>query len=122
VPIQRSATEHDEAAPNAEAAVKDAARLTLGGQLERSRLEYRARQLERVLERLRLRVRASDAGQPERAGIHRAIADFARELHEIRHQLGEPKAIVPRVSRLAKRRAAAAAERADGETVPLPPN
>jgi hypothetical protein len=83
LPTERSTA--DSSSPD-----QDAEPTTLGRELERTRLEHRARQLERVIERLRFRVRAgSDAGQPERAGLQRAMADFSSELREVRRQLGE---------------------------------
>ena len=123
MPTQRSTTDRS-AAPAPDVPATDPAEALIpGARLERSRLEQRARQLEGVLERLRLRVRASDAGQPERAGIHRAIGDFARELYEIRRQLGEPKVIAPRVRRLAKPAAPLVSEPPlTNDAIGLPPN
>lgn len=60
---------------------------TLGAQLERMRLELRAHQLERVLQRLRHRARAADAGPAERTGLQRAIVDFGEELAQVRQRL-----------------------------------
>jgi hypothetical protein len=58
-------------------------RTTLGARLERQRLCARAARLDRVLEILRRRAAANDAGAVERAGLHRAIADFDTELAEV---------------------------------------
>lgn len=61
----------------------------LGIELERVRLERRVSQLEVVIERLNHRVRATDAGQTERAGLRRAIGDFRAELEQMRARLVE---------------------------------
>lgn len=58
------------------------------------RLEQRARQLERVLQRLRHRARATDAGPAERTGLQRAVADFGQELEQVRRRLRQTAADV----------------------------
>jgi hypothetical protein len=59
---------------------------TLGAQLERTRLEHRARRIERVLVVLRhQRLRARDRGQAP-AGLDHAIAGFGDELGDVRHR------------------------------------
>lgn len=65
----------------------DASPDTLDAELNRLRLERRAGQLERVVERMRERARAHDACEVESAGLHRAAADFAEELKQIRQRL-----------------------------------
>jgi hypothetical protein len=54
---------------------------TVRDDLERARLELRARQLERVLFIL------NPGRRGERRGLHRAIDDFARELEQVRARL-----------------------------------
>jgi hypothetical protein len=56
---------------------------TIGGDLERQRLEVRAHRVERVLAILRGRAAAAT----ERAALHRAIRDFERELEQLRERL-----------------------------------
>jgi len=68
-------------------AERSAGAVTIGAELELLRLQRRARQLERVLERLKHRARAADAGCVERAGLHRAVAEFGAELQQVRHRL-----------------------------------
>lgn len=65
-----------------------ATRPTMGGELERLRLEHRARRLEHALRRLRHRARAVDAGPTRRAGLVRAVADVSGELEQVRDRLG----------------------------------
>src|ERR1044072_7827756 len=62
---------------------------SLGAELERVRLERRVAQLEVVIARLNQRVRATDAGHDERAGLKRAIGDFHTELEQMRTRLAE---------------------------------
>ena len=64
-------------------------RTTLGARLEHQRLCARAARLDRVLEILRRRATASDAGAVERAGLHRAIADFETELSEVAQRFAD---------------------------------
>jgi len=61
---------------------------SLGGYLERSRLEHRARRIERALAVLRERRRAHAAygGEPP-APLDHAISDFGRELSRVRTRL-----------------------------------
>lgn len=68
-----------------------AAGVSLGSELERVRLEERARQLERVVRVLRSRARAADAAHRQRGGLQRAVADFTDELEGVRRRLeGHP--------------------------------
>ncbi len=60
---------------------------TLGGALERQRLQVRARRLERVLAILHRRAATTDAAATERAGLHRAIHDFQQELEAVHERL-----------------------------------
>jgi hypothetical protein len=62
---------------------------SIGAELERVRLARRVSQLEVVIERLKERVRAADAGQVERAGLKRAIGDFHDELDQMRARLAK---------------------------------
>jgi hypothetical protein len=59
---------------------------TLGGALERRRLEVRALRLERVLAILHRRAATTDAATTERA-LHRAIRDFQQELDDVHEHL-----------------------------------
>ena len=68
--------------------------LTLGADLERRRLERRARELQRVLALLGGRIR--DDGVP-RPALQRAIRDFGQQLNEVHAKLwniptGAPRA------------------------------
>jgi hypothetical protein len=61
--------------------------LTLGVQLERTRLEHRARRIERVLVVLRhQRRQARDCGRSP-AALDHAIAGFGEELGDVRDRL-----------------------------------
>jgi hypothetical protein len=64
-------------------------RTTLGARLEHQRLCARAARLDRVLEVLRRRAAAHDAGAVERAGLHRAIGEFEAELAEVTERLAD---------------------------------
>jgi len=66
-------------------------------QLDRARLEQRAIQLSGVIERLRVRARAFDAGAAERSGLQRAAGDFARELAQVRQRLNDRDGDRPRL-------------------------
>jgi hypothetical protein len=62
--------------------------LTVGRDLERHRLEHRARRLRLVIDALRERASASGDGSIPPA-LHRALADFSTELDHVRARLGE---------------------------------
>lgn len=62
--------------------------MTLGGLLERDRLAARVKRLERVI--LSLRRRSEEAGrslEPIPIALKQAIADFERELNDLRRRL-----------------------------------
>lgn len=80
-------------APVSLAAVETGAAPTLGAELERIRLQRRARQLELVL--TRLRALTVTTGAHHRRGIQRAMAEFGRELEDTRDLLDRP-ACAPR--------------------------
>jgi hypothetical protein len=62
---------------------------SVGHDLERRRLEHRARRLHLVVAALRARASAaSDSGSVPPA-LHRALADFSSELAHVRRRLGE---------------------------------
>lgn len=69
--------------------------MTIGSELELARLEYRERQIRRVLQRLRERARAAGTGSTERAGIQRAIGEFALELREVRTRIDARRGRTP---------------------------
>jgi hypothetical protein len=56
-------------------------------ELERHRLEHRARRLRLVVAALRERVAAAAAHGPVPPGLHRALADFSSELAQVRARL-----------------------------------
>lgn len=60
---------------------------TLGGELERHRLEQRARRLELVIAVLRERAGAPALGGSTPSGLQHAIRDFAGELARVRRRL-----------------------------------
>lgn len=62
---------------------------TLGAELERMRLQLRARQLERALRRLRHRAQDAKAGSTQSAGLNRCVADFEEALERVRQRLGD---------------------------------
>jgi hypothetical protein len=62
---------------------------SVGHDLERRRLEHRARRLHLVVAALRARASAaSDSGSVPPA-LHRALADFTAELAHVRRRLGD---------------------------------
>jgi hypothetical protein len=69
----------------------DKSRPTIGARLERARLEQREHKLALAVELLRNRAGAADAGQSTRTGLHRAVKDFADELHAIRTRLNDTR-------------------------------
>jgi hypothetical protein len=62
--------------------------LTVGEDLERCRLEHRARRLRLVIDALRERASASADGSIPPA-MRRALADFSTELAHVRARLGD---------------------------------
>lgn len=62
---------------------------SLGAELERIRLQRRVAELEVVVRRLDVRVRALDAGHVERTGLRRAVGEFHDELERKRRRLAE---------------------------------
>jgi hypothetical protein len=62
--------------------------LTVGQDLERHRLEHRARRLRLVIDALRERASASADGSIPPA-LHRALAEFSTELAHVRARLGD---------------------------------
>lgn len=63
-----------------------AAPATVGAELERVRLEHRARRLECALRRLRHRAQAT-LGPSRRTGLQRAVDDVSGELEHVRDRL-----------------------------------
>ncbi len=66
---------------------------TIGADLERRRLEHRARRLERVLDVLRRRADALGADAPP--GLKAALSDFSADLRQARIDLAPPSRVVP---------------------------
>ena len=71
--------------PNAATTAHEA---TIGGELERMRLESRAQRLELVVRALRERADSHAANGAVPAGLRESIADFAQELAGISARLG----------------------------------
>src|SRR4051812_17917002 len=67
----------------------DDRRMTIGGELERRRLQVRALRLERMIALLRGRAAAVDASDVERSGLRRALGEFRAELDAIRAKLDD---------------------------------
>jgi hypothetical protein len=65
--------------------------LIVGQDLERHRLEHRARRLRLIIDALRERASASADGSIS-PGLHRALADFSTELAHVRARLGDRRA------------------------------
>jgi len=61
--------------------------ITIGGELERRRLERRALRLQLVIAVQRERTAASGCPDAIRPGLERALADFTRELARVHGQL-----------------------------------
>lgn len=61
---------------------------TVGRELERRRLEHRARRLELVIAALHDRERAVGDDQQVPRGLRRSIADFSSELSQVKRRLG----------------------------------
>lgn len=72
-----------------------APRPTVGAELERMRLEHRARRLERALRRLRDRATVADAGVTRRARLDRAVTDVSGELDRVRDRLADAPGAAP---------------------------
>jgi hypothetical protein len=66
---------------------------TIGADLERRRLEHRARRLERVLDVLRRRADALGADAPP--GLKAALSDFSADLRQARIDLAPPSRVIP---------------------------
>lgn len=60
---------------------------SLGRQLERDRLEQRARRVRQVIRALRERAEARDTAGGTPRPLRAAIEDFGRELAELEHRL-----------------------------------
>ena len=74
-------------APSTDALPND----SLGSELERERLEHRARRLSLVVALLRERASSSSYGGTVPPGLQQAIANFSAELSRVRDRLhGEP--------------------------------
>jgi hypothetical protein len=61
----------------------------MGRDLERRRLEHRARRLHLVVAALRARAGAASASGSVPPALHRALSDFSAELASVRRRLGE---------------------------------
>jgi hypothetical protein len=67
------------------------ARMSVRQELERARLEHRARRLRLVVSALRERSRAAAQGGSVPPALQRALSDFSGELAEVRARLGRAR-------------------------------
>jgi hypothetical protein len=68
---------------------------SIGGELERRRLEARVAKLQRVLGVLRRRAEGPLRASYQRTGLRRTVEEFERELSEARRRLGQLTARAP---------------------------
>jgi len=62
---------------------------SIGGELERRRLEARVAKLQRVIGVLRRRAEGPLRASYQRTGLRRTVEDFERELKDCRRRLGQ---------------------------------